>query len=450
MSETPTPLLVYNRIDANRRATRWLLASFVVALWPVVFATAVLIRPWVLMFVVAGRMKHTPGDVALFAYSLVPAMLAIGLATALLIPRYSSRMMLRMTGARPLGIGDEPELVLIVQNLCVGSGLPTPRMYLVDSTAPNLFATGRDPEDASLVVTRGLLRLLDRRELEGVIARELSHIGNHDIRLTTTLAALASIAVPPLQLRLIAAGVVSGGLTSFRGTSGRSSLMDLEGFIILPLLIAVSFFCVMVVSPVAALLIRRAVSRQRELLADADAALLTRDPEALAFALMKIGAVTGDRRRRLMFPSYPPLKERIALLARMGSGIAPSAIKAARDAGARVRASADEIAEARRMNDEETIEPTSPNREASGGLGDSSGEGVPSDVSASPSADAHVLIPLYERPDGWSRVLAQLPVGAVIIPMATEGNFVRVTTADNQTGYVSRSAPLAALKNLHP
>ena len=152
----------------------------------------------------------------------------------------------------------------------------------------------------------------------------------------------------------------------------------------------------------------------------------------------------------IMFPSHPSVERRVELLARMGSGIAPSAIKAARDAGARVHASAEELAEARRMNDEETTEPTSPNREASGRLGDSPDEGVPSDIPAPLSVDAHALIPLYEGPDGWSRVLAQLPVGAVIVPMATEGNFVRVTTPEGQSGYVSRTAPLAALKNIHP
>jgi heat shock protein HtpX len=248
-------------------------------------------------------------------------------------------MMLRMTGARPLGPGQEPELVLLVDNLCIGAGLSPPRMYLVESTAPKVFATGRDSRDASLVVTRGLLALLDRRELEGVIARELSHIGNHDIRLTTTLAALGGVAAPPIELRLIASFVVAGGLMSFRGPLGYPDALDLGGLVLLPLAVAVSFFCVMVASPLAAMLIRRAVSHQRELLADADAMLLTRDPETLALALVKISAAAGNG-PRAMFPSYPPLKERIDLLARMGEGIAPSAIQAARNAGARIEASA--------------------------------------------------------------------------------------------------------------
>ena len=107
--------------------------------------------------------------------------------------------MLRMPGAPPLGIGDEPEFVLLVQNLCIGSGLPTLRMYLVDSTTPNIVATGRDAGDASLGVTRGLWHCWTAASPKGVIARELSHIGNHDIRLTTTLAALGGIAAPPIQ-----------------------------------------------------------------------------------------------------------------------------------------------------------------------------------------------------------------------------------------------------------
>jgi heat shock protein HtpX len=503
---TPTPILVYNRIDANRRKTRLLLASFAVALLPAVSGAATFILPWIYrkylsawpaaLASLQAQMPHvqSPLDLptqllVLYAgvgvnlVSMAIVALAFVATTAFLI-YYGSRVVLRVAHARPVDPGQERDLVQVVENLCIGAGLPLPRIHVIESAAPNAFATGRNPHDASLVVTRGLLGLLDRRELEGVIAHELSHIGNHDIGLSTTLAAL--VGTLSLPLRALAApfrgarGMGLGylailGLIPFVGIlfmafwiiSDRESYGSVPFFWWWTIYVWTAPLYAVWVAPVVALLIRQAVSRQREFLADADAALLTRNPEGLALALVKIGAAGGERLRvgegtvhlyfvdprskgswlHAVFPSHPSLERRVELLARMGSGIAPSAIQAAQDAGAKVRAAAEEITEARGTNDEETTEPMSPNYEGSSGLSDSSDDAVPPHVLAPPSADAHALISLYERPDGWSRVLAQLPESAAVIPMATEGHFVRVTTADDQTGYVSRSAPLAALKN---
>jgi heat shock protein HtpX len=501
--ETPTPILVYNRIDANRRRTRLLLASFVLAFWPVVLAPAVVIMPLLVAFLFFASMAPLhggePGVSATFVLIMVAlavvSVLAIPLTTAFLIWRYGSRMLLRLARARSLSPGEEPDLVRLVQSLCIGAGLPLPRIHLVESMAPNAFATGSNPRTASLIVTRGLLRLLDRRELEGVIAHELSHIGNHDIRLTTTLAALVGVATLPLRSKKWAALVFLVGVNSWFPLL-RAILWFVLGIHEVP---AVLWWLgvtgppvyVLFVSPVVALLIRQAVSRQREFLADADAVLLTRDPEALALALVKIGAAGGNRLRvgegsvhlyfvdplepgisllHRIFPSHPPLQERIELLARMGSGIAASALKAAREAGDRIHEAGPGLIDldAPQADTKAARPRLEPDNEPAGLVDDAlptvyeqpdgrsrRDDGFtrlydrPADGShvllPPPEAD-HALTPLYEQPDGWSRVLAQLPESAVVIPVAIEGHFIRVTTAEHQAGYVSRSAPLAALK----
>jgi heat shock protein HtpX len=521
------PVLVYNRIDANRRKTRLLLASFALALLPVFAASSALITPWILTYLYWARPAALASLLAqvdavhpadwtpdlllglptplmwLLTGALLVSMAIVALAlvatTAFLIYRYGSRVVLRVAHAQPVDPDQERDLVRVVENLCIGAGLPLPRIHVIESAAPNAFATGRNPHDASLVVTRGLLGLLDRRELEGVIAHELSHIGNHDIGLSTTLAAV--VGTLSLPLRVLSAPF----LFAFRRHWVAGVVVTLMGLqFILPLLVGLGFlfaaltsgelpqgispylgwwalyatitpFYVVFIAPVVALLIRQAVSRQREFLADADAALLTRNPEGLALALVKISAVGGERLRvgegtvhlyfvdplskgswlHVMFPSHPSLEKRFELLARMGNGIAPSAIQAARDAGARVQhaeAGLDELqAPAPGPSCDETASSTQ-TTEPTG----TSDDGC-TRLYARPDDGSHVpalfpeepvvkLTPLYEQPNGWSRVLAQLPESAVVIPVATEGPFIRVTTAEHQIGYVSRSAPLTALK----
>jgi heat shock protein HtpX len=373
-----------------------------------------------------------------------------------LIDDFGSRMILRTAHALPVTIAEEPELVRVVENLSIAAGLPKPAVHVVESAAPNALATGNDPSDASIVVTRGLLTLLDRRELAAVVAHELSHIGNHDVRLSTTLAVLVTIACLPLKVLAILTGLFVGYAFFVRE-------MFSEALVMFPSVlfwwnvhaIAAPVYAAFL-SPVFALLIRTAVSGQREFLADADAMLLTRDPEALALALVKIGSARGEHLqvsegvvhlyfvdpvslgprlgawwRRLdgsllhcIFPSHPPLAERIELLARMGSGIGGQALEAALAAGAEVRQA------------ELELEPV----DVPAAQPDVPGEAVPTDP-----PPREVLIPLYERADGWSRILAQLPQDAQVTPVGTKGNFIRVNTGENLLGYVARSAPLAAL-----
>ena len=378
VSETSEPVLVYTRIEANKRTTRLLLASFALVLPPVVSTAVLFVMPWVAfpVYITVGAIwghSLAADQVLLTGAALIVSLCVVvfclvGLA-GFLIDDFGSRMILRTAHALPVTIAEEPELVRVVENLCIAAGLPKPAVHVVESAAPNALATGKDPSDASIVITRGLLTLLDRRELAAVVAHELSHIGNHDIRLSTTLATLVTIACLPLKVLAILTSLFAAYVFIVRG-------MFSEALVMFPSVlfwwnvhaIAAPVYAVFL-SPVFALLIRTAVYGQREFLADADATLLTRDPEALALALVKVGSARGEQLQvgegvvhlcfvdpvslvsrlgiwwpRLdasllhrIFPSHPPLAERIALLARMGSGIGGRALEAALTAGAKVR-----------------------------------------------------------------------------------------------------------------
>jgi heat shock protein HtpX len=444
------PLLVYNRIAANKRNTRLLLALFSLASLPVVLAIAAPVVPMILLSLGFFAVALTGGAVALVGgpalalnYLFLPIVVILGgiQVAGSLLSRFGSRFILRAAGATPLGPFDEPQLARTVENLCLAAGLPVPSLYIVESPVPNAFATGRDPHCASLVVTRGLLTVLDPRELEGVVAHELSHIGNHDIRLTTALAAFVSVAILPFSMCAAARAMMEGEIR-FTSASVVLALTMLAGTG--SLMLGFSEWSegswwwapayVLFISPVVALLTRTAVLWQREFLADADAVLLTRDPEGLALALVKIAAARGDRLRvgegsvhlyfadpqpdggsliHGMFPTHPPVDQRIALLARMGSGIAPEALQRARETG---------IEHAQQRQEE---------------LEMAAGAGLP------PSEPPRIsLIPLYEHPDAWSRVLKYLPPGAVVTATGNAGRFIQVVTPDQVTGYVSGSAPV--------
>ena len=190
---------------------------------------------------------------------------------------HSDKIVLRITHAQPIKKEDNPELYRLVENLCITAGLPLPKICILPEGQPNAFATGRDENHAVIAITGGLLEKLERVELEGVIAHELSHIGNRDILLGTVVVVLVGIIalVSNWFLRITFWG---GGL---RRRDSRDSLGLL--ILILGLLAAV-------LAPIAASLIRLAISRKREFLADASGALLTRYPEGLARALEKISS----------------------------------------------------------------------------------------------------------------------------------------------------------------
>jgi len=236
---------------------------------------------------------------------------------------HSDKIVLTMAKAIPIERKNNPELYNIVENLAIAGGLPAPKIYLIDETAPNAFATGRDPRHSVIAVTTGLLNKLDRSELEGVISHELSHIGNRDMLLSTAVVVLVGF------ISLISDMFVRSMFWS--GRSRRNERNESGGVIFL---IGMAFA---ILAPIAATLMRLAISRKREFLADADGALLTRYPEGLAKALEKISADStpmqtannttshlwidnpfkGKNRASgfgKLFMTHPPVEERIKAL----------------------------------------------------------------------------------------------------------------------------------------
>ena len=189
---------------------------------------------------------------------------------------WADRVVLGLSAAKPIAKADAPDLYRLVENLAITAGLPTPQIYIIESAAANAFATGRDPEHASVAVTTGILQRLDKPELEGVIAHELSHVGNRDIRLMALVVVLVSLV-----------SVLSHWFLrfSFWG-GGRRDSNDGEAGVVF----AVVGIVLAIIAPIIGFLVQLAVSRRREYLADASGALLTRYPEGLASALEKIAA----------------------------------------------------------------------------------------------------------------------------------------------------------------
>jgi len=250
--------------------------------------------------------------------------IAVGISLAMNVVAYwfSDKIALASTGAKEADPREYLELHRILENLAITAGLPKPRLYVINDAAPNAFAAGRNPKNAVVAVTTGLLQTLDRNELEGVIAHELSHIGNRDILVMTVAVVLAGIIaiIADIFLRM-----------SFFGGGDRESKN--------PVLMIAGLIAI-ILAPFAAQLIQLAVSRRREFLADASGALLTRYPEGLASALAKIASHGAPMRRAnhatahlfisnpfgaheagrfiaKIFSTHPPVEERIAALTQM-------------------------------------------------------------------------------------------------------------------------------------
>jgi Zn-dependent protease with chaperone function len=198
----PRRVVVFDRIDANRRNTRRLVGIFGFALLPVVGWLSAYLPVWFVMFLPGLMVFLQEARKGLTAYLvLAGAITPVLLTVALYVQyRYADRIALRMAKARPLGRDRERRLWDTVEGLCLGTGLPLPKLYVVETEDPNAFSVGLDPGRSSIVVTRGLVSLLSPREMEGVLAHELSHIGNQDIRLNTTVAAMGAILRLPFRL----------------------------------------------------------------------------------------------------------------------------------------------------------------------------------------------------------------------------------------------------------
>jgi heat shock protein HtpX len=236
---------------------------------------------------------------------------------------WSDKIVLQMSGAKLVDHENGRELYHLVENLCITAGLPLPKIYIIEDSAPNAFATGRDPEHAAIAFTSGILGKLEKTELEGVVAHELSHIGNRDILIST----IATVLVGTIIL------IVDWSSRSALFGRGRDDNDNNNGIGLIVIIL------LSILAPISAQLLQMAVSRKREFAADADGALLTRYPEGLARALEKISRDTeelevanratahmfivsplqGERNKKTSwlskaFMTHPPVEERIAKL----------------------------------------------------------------------------------------------------------------------------------------
>jgi heat shock protein HtpX len=299
---------MYEQIASNKRR------SFVLVLF---FLVLIFLLVWLFDQIVG---MGTAGLIA-----------AVVIAVAMTIGSYyaSDKIVLTMSKARPVKKEDYPYLYNVVEGLAIAAGLPQPRCYVIDDTAPNAFATGRNPQNSVIVVTTGLLEKLNRVELEGVVAHEMSHIKNYDVRLQTLTVVMVGV-VALLSDWMRRSFWWGGGRrrSSDRGKGGGGGAA-----LILALALVMA-----ILSPLIAQLIRLAISRKREFLADASGAMLTRYPPGLASALRKISddkeplEVANKATAHLyivnplkdlkgsvnkLFSTHPPIEERIAALEKM-------------------------------------------------------------------------------------------------------------------------------------
>lgn len=290
---------MYSDIAANKRKTVIIMA---------IFMTFLALMVWIFD-------KYLGGGTGVFYGGLIGALVYV------IITYYSgSKLALAVNRAKEIQKSDNPRLWRIVENLSITDGLPMPRVFIMDDPAPNAFATGRDPRHAAVCATSGILQIMTDSELEGVLAHELGHIKNYDIRVSMVAFALTAVIslLADIMLRL----------TWFGGEDREEGN---QVFLILGIVAAI-------LAPLVATLIQLAVSRQREYLADATGALTTRYPEALASALEKIEQTGSIARRQntatahlffvnplkghslaSLFSTHPPIADRIARLRNMGT-----------------------------------------------------------------------------------------------------------------------------------
>jgi heat shock protein HtpX len=301
---------MYEQIARNKRASALLVVAMTLFL--------------ALVGGVFARAAAAPAGVG------VAAAFAVALVTGLISYYGGASILMGVSSARQIEKADQPQLFNVVEEMAIASGLPMPAIYVIDDTAPNAFATGRDPRHAAVAVTRGLLEKLNRSELQGVIAHELAHVRNRDILLSMLLAVMVGSVALLCDFFWRNVGWGIGGRRSSGRDDNNSGQLQIL-FFVLALILAV-------VAPVAAKLIELAVSRQREYLADATAVELTRYPDGLAAALKKIDEdrdvlevanratqhlyivnpiKSFEERASKLFSTHPPTAERIRRLGSM-------------------------------------------------------------------------------------------------------------------------------------
>jgi heat shock protein HtpX len=296
---------MYNQITANKRKT-WILIAIV--------AAVIVGLSWLYGYI----QGIDPTTTVIFGTMIASI-------HALISYFWSDKIALATSGAKPIKKQDAPELWNMVENLCIANGQPVPNIYIITDDSPNAFATGRDPEHASIAFTTGILKILDKQELEGVTAHELSHVKNYDIRVMTIVVVLvgAIMLLADIMLRSLA----FGRRDNDRGNSAA--------------VLAIVGIALAILSPLFAQLLQLAVSRSREYLADASGAMLTRYPEGLAQALEKISTAArpmqtanhatahlfianpfgrgGKSALTTLFSTHPPIAERIKRLRNMSN-----------------------------------------------------------------------------------------------------------------------------------
>lgn len=285
---------MYKAISANKRNTVFIMAVFVGLVGAI---------GWAVSYVYNGNT------------SLAYWVIGVALIYALIQYFAASKLAVAMTGASEIEKQDNPRLYRIVENLTITTGMPMPKVYIIDDPAPNAFATGRDPRHAIVAATTGILEIMNDRELEAVMAHEISHVRNYDIRVSMIAFGLVS-----------AIGVLSDiALHMFFFSDRREGNTN-------PIILVVGIVLI-VLAPIIAALIQMAISRQREYLADASGAMTTRDSEGLASALEKLAQYARPMQRQntasahlffanpltpgffsKLFSTHPPLEERIARL----------------------------------------------------------------------------------------------------------------------------------------
>jgi heat shock protein HtpX len=304
---------VYEQIARNKRAS-WLLALGLVAI--------LMALGFVMGLALFGSQTAAFGVLGVFGI--------VAIVWSLIGYYAGSKMVLAVAGAREVSHDEAPQLWNVVEEMAIAGGIPLPRVYVIDDPAPNAFATGRDPRRATVAVTSGLLATMDREELQGVIAHELSHVRNYDIRFMTLVGILVGVIALVCDFFL--------RFTFFGGGDDDNGGGNVV-FLILGLALAI-------IAPLVAMIVQFSVSRQREFLADASAVELSRNPAGLASALEKIAAdprplrhatratqhlyiANPLKKKKLkessgLFDTHPPISERIAILRAMEHGAVSS------------------------------------------------------------------------------------------------------------------------------
>lgn len=286
---------MYGQIDSNKRKTWFVMGLFIV-----------------LIASIAGIVYLSTDD-----SQMTIGILFVSAVYAIIQYFMASQMALKISGAQPISKADNPRIYNIVENLTITTGLPMPAVYIIDDPAPNAFATGKDPLHASVAVTTGLMNTLTDRELTGVMAHEMAHVGNYDIRVSL-IAFAFTVMISTMVNIILRSGLRGRSRDRDNGASSISGILLLFSLVLTPLL---------------ATFIQLAVSRNREFLADATGSLTTRDPEGLASALEKlrdnpnklrnanpsmanmyINAPIGRDFLSSLVNTHPPIDERIARL----------------------------------------------------------------------------------------------------------------------------------------